>query len=301
MAYIGRQPLHGDFKKLDTINVVNGQAAYTMNHGGVAFAPPSANALIVSVNGVIQEAGSAYSVNQSTITFSENLVTGDVIDFIIVLGNTGSAVVPSDGSVTTVKLGGSSVTNAKIDTMAASKLTGALPAIDGSALTGLTSGFVFPAEQALNGQSSVDFTGIPSGTNIIKFSLYRAKGSVTGYPAIQIGDSGGIETSGYSSQDQFAGFGGGTNYGGSSNTASSWGVTQWSSPSAILTFAGELFRMYGNVWFCQAAFLQNDASPNYFNNLRGMKELSGELTQIRFTRTAGTYNDANSSVRIGYQ
>ena len=95
MPYIGRQPLHGDFKKLDTITVVNGQAAYTMNHGGVAFAPPSANALIVSVNGVIQEAGSAYSVSQSTITFSENLVTGDVIDFIIVLGDTGSAVVPS--------------------------------------------------------------------------------------------------------------------------------------------------------------------------------------------------------------
>ena len=123
MPYIGRQPLHGDYKKLDTINVVNGQAAYTMNHGGVAFAPPSANAMIVSVNGVIQEAGSAYSINQSTITFSENLVTGDVIDFIIVLGHTGSAVVPSDGSVTTVKLGASSVTNAKIDTMAASKLT----------------------------------------------------------------------------------------------------------------------------------------------------------------------------------
>ena len=200
MPYIGRQPLHGDYKKLDTINVVNGQAAYTMNLGGFEFATTFFNTMIVSVNGVIQEAGSAYSINQSTITFSENLVTGDVIDFIIVLGHTGSAVVPSDGSVTTVKLGASSVTNAKIDTMAASKLTGALPAIDGSALTGLTSGFVFPAEQALNGQSSVDFTGIPSGTNIIKFSMWRTSGSVTGVPAIQIGDSGGIETSGYATQ-----------------------------------------------------------------------------------------------------
>ena len=301
MPYIGRQPLHGDYKKLDTINVVNGQAAYTMNHGGVAFAPPSANTMIVSVNGVIQEAGSAYSINQSTITFSENLVTGDVIDFIIVLGHTGSAVVPSDGSVTTVKLGASSVTNAKIDTMAASKLTGALPAIDGSALTGLTSGFVFPAEQALNGQSSVDFTGIPSGTNIIKFSMWRTSGSVTGVPAIQIGDSGGIETSGYATQDTFVGFSAGSNYGGSSTNASSWNASQWTGASNVLTFAGELFRMYGNIWFCQAAFMQNDSDPNYFNNLRGFKELSAELTQIRFTRTAGTYDDANSYVRIGYQ
>ena len=302
MPYIGRQPLHGDYKKLDTINVVNGQAAYTMNHGGVAFAPPSANTMIVSVNGVIQEAGSAYSINQSTITFSENLVTGDVIDFIIVLGHTGSAVVPSDGSVTTVKLGASSVTNAKIDTMAASKLTGALPAIDGSALTGLTSGFVFAAEQALNGQTNVDFTGIPSGTNIIKFSMWRASGSTTpSVPAIQIGDSGGIETSGYATQDTFVGFSAGSNYGGSSTNASSWNASQWTGASNVLTFAGELFRMYGNIWFCQAAFMQNDSDPNYLNNLRGFKELSAELTQVRFTRTAGTYDDANSYVRIGHQ
>ena len=301
MPYIGTQPLTGQFKKLDVITVVNGQAAYTLNYNGAAYKPATANALLVSVNGVIQAAGDAFNISGSTITFTENLVTGDVIDFIIALGDTGSAVTPVDGSVTTAKLGDGSVTNAKIDTMAASKLTGALPAIDGSSLTGINTGFTFPTIQSLNGQSSVDFTGIPSGTNIIKFSMYRTSGSTTGYPAIQIGDSGGIETSGYSSQDQFAGFGGGTNYGGSSNTASSWGITQWSSASVILTIVGEMFRMYGNAWFIQAAFLQNDASPNYFNNLRGMKELSGELTQIRFTRTAGTYDDANSYVRIGYQ
>ena len=63
-------------------------------------------------------------------------------------------------------------------------------------VTGTDGGFTFPAIQSLNGQSSVDFTGIPSGTNIIKFSIYRASGSVNGVPAIQIGDSGGIETSG---------------------------------------------------------------------------------------------------------
>ena len=168
-------------------------------------------------------------------------------------------------------------------------------------VTGTDGGFTFPANQSLNGQSSVDFTGIPSGTNIIKFSIYRASGSTTGYPAIQIGDSGGIETSGYISQDTFSGFGGGTNYGGHSNTASSWGVTQWTSASVALTFAGEIFRMSGNIWFCQAAFLENDNSPNYFNNLRGFKTLSAELTQVRFTITAGTYDDANSYVRIGYQ
>lgn len=116
MPYIGTEPLTGQFKKLDAITVVNGQAAYTLNYNSAAYKPATANALLVSVNGVIQAAGDAYTINGSTITFTENLVTGDVIDFIIALGDTGSAVTPVDGSVTTAKLGDDSVTKAKIGT-----------------------------------------------------------------------------------------------------------------------------------------------------------------------------------------
>ena len=221
-------------------------------------------------------------------------------NFAIPAGSLGNAV-PADGSITTAKLADSAVTDAKITGMASSKLTGAMPAIDGSALTGINTGFTFPAIQALYNQTNVDFTGIPSGTNIIKFSILRASGSATGVPAIQIGDSGGIETSGYAYLDTFIGSSQGVNYGASSATASSWSPSQWTSATHVLNFAGELFRMYGNIWFCQAAFMQDDADPNYFNNFRGFKELSAELTQIRFTRTAGTYDDANSYVRIAYQ
>ena len=116
MPYIGTQPLTGQFKKLDAISVVNGQAAYTLNYNSAAYKPATANALLVSVNGVIQAAGDAFNISGSTITFTENLVTGDVIDFIIALGDTGSAVTPVDGSVTTAKLGDDSVTKAKIAT-----------------------------------------------------------------------------------------------------------------------------------------------------------------------------------------
>lgn len=105
MPYIGTEPLTGQFKKLDAITVVNGQAAYTLNHNSAAYKPATANALLVSVNGVIQAAGDAFTISGSTITFTENLVTGDVIDFIIALGDTGSAVTPVDGSVTKAKMG----------------------------------------------------------------------------------------------------------------------------------------------------------------------------------------------------
>ena len=114
MPYIGTQPLTGQFKKLDAISVVNGQAAYTLNHNGAAYKPATANALLVSVNGVIQAAGDAFTISGSTITFTENLVTGDVIDFIIALGDTGSAVTPVDGSVTTAKLATDAVTSDKL-------------------------------------------------------------------------------------------------------------------------------------------------------------------------------------------
>lgn len=114
MPYIGTQPLTGQFKKLDSISVTNGEDEYTLQYNGSNYKPATANALLVSVNGVIQAAGDAYTINGSTITFTENLVTGDVIDFIIALGDTGSAVTPVDGSVTTAKLGTDAVTTAKI-------------------------------------------------------------------------------------------------------------------------------------------------------------------------------------------
>ena len=114
MPYIGTEPLTGQFKKLDAISVVNGQAAYTLNYNSAAYKPATANALLVSVNGVIQAAGDAFTISGSTITFTENLVTGDVIDFIIALGDTGSAVTPVDGSVTTAKIATDAVTTAKI-------------------------------------------------------------------------------------------------------------------------------------------------------------------------------------------
>lgn len=73
--------------KLDAISVVNGQASYTMQVGGVNHDPASDFALLVSLNGVIQAAGDAFSTTGSTITFIPALQTGDVIDFIIDLGN----------------------------------------------------------------------------------------------------------------------------------------------------------------------------------------------------------------------
>ena len=104
MAYIGKSPTVGNFQVCDAISVVNGQAAYTMQVGSVNVSPESANHMLVSLNGILQKPGSSYTVSGSTITFASNLVTGDVIDFIQILGNVLDLGVPSDSTVSLAKL-----------------------------------------------------------------------------------------------------------------------------------------------------------------------------------------------------
>ena len=104
MAYIGREPQVGNFQVCDAISVVNGQAAYTMQVSSVNVLPETANHMIVSLNGTIQKPNSSYTVSGSTITFSSNLATGDVIDFIQILGDVLDLGVPSDATVSLAKL-----------------------------------------------------------------------------------------------------------------------------------------------------------------------------------------------------
>ena len=104
MPYIGKQPTVGNFQVCDAISVVNGQAAYTLQVGGVNVAPESANHMLVSLNGILQKPGSSFTISGSTMTFASNLATGDVIDFVQILGNVLDLGQPSDDTVTAAKL-----------------------------------------------------------------------------------------------------------------------------------------------------------------------------------------------------
>ena len=108
MPFLGKQPATGEFKKLDTI-VPDGSTAYTLQYDSVDFQPGQAEKLMVSVNGVIQAPGTAFTVNGATITFSEAVTSSDVIDFIIAMGEVGNTTVVSDASITPNKLADSLV------------------------------------------------------------------------------------------------------------------------------------------------------------------------------------------------
>ena len=116
MAYIGKEPIVGNFQVCDAISVVNGQAAYTMQVSSVNVVPESANHMLVSLNGILQKPNSSFTVSGSTITFASNLATGDVIDFIHILGSVLDLGVPSDDTVTAAKLATTAITGQTAET-----------------------------------------------------------------------------------------------------------------------------------------------------------------------------------------
>ena len=102
MAYIGNSPEKGNFRKCDAITT-SATATYNLLVGGVAV-NPNQNQCIVSLNGVIQSSGNSYTIASSQITFASTLASSDVIDFILILGDTLDVGVPSDDTVDASKI-----------------------------------------------------------------------------------------------------------------------------------------------------------------------------------------------------
>ena len=105
MAYIGPEPNPGQNREVDDISsgFNGGTASFTLQVNGQNVSPGSANAIIVSLGGVIQNPGTDYTVAASTITFTTNPASG-LSFFGLVLGQGVDAVQPADASVTAAKL-----------------------------------------------------------------------------------------------------------------------------------------------------------------------------------------------------
>jgi hypothetical protein len=187
MPYIGKNPVGGGFHKLDALTA-SATDTYALTLGSAAYYPESANQLLVSLNGVIQAPQDSFTVSGSNLVFDTALTASDSIDFVVALGDVLAVQTVTDGAITTAKLGNGAVTDAKIDTMAASKLTGALPAIDGSALTGIGTGHAFSARiGAAFAVSASTFTKVQFNTedfdvdNEFDTTTYRFTPTVAGY------------------------------------------------------------------------------------------------------------------------
>ena len=103
MSTLGKSPQFGIYQRMDAITGTS-DSSYTLNINNVPQPNFIAEQLIVSVNGVIQSPNSAYTVNGSTITFSEAIDSSDAIDFITAMGHAHSTNTVSDNVITASKL-----------------------------------------------------------------------------------------------------------------------------------------------------------------------------------------------------
>jgi len=103
MAYIGKQPTSGVYLKLDPITT-SATTTFNLTNNAVAYFPGSAANCLVTLNGILQSPNSDYSISGSTIVFADALTSSDVINSIVVLGDTFAVGTIPDGSITTAKL-----------------------------------------------------------------------------------------------------------------------------------------------------------------------------------------------------
>ena len=107
MPYVGPQPKLGRNREVDDISSgFNGSTtAFTLAVSGSNVSPGTANDIIVSLGGVVQNPNQDFTIAGSTITFTTAPASG-LSFFAVVLGQSidSSVVTPADGSVTGTKL-----------------------------------------------------------------------------------------------------------------------------------------------------------------------------------------------------
>lgn len=142
---------------------------------------------------------------------------------------------------------------------------------------------------------SVDFTGIPAWVQRITLSLKSvSSGGVSAF-AVQIGDAGGIETTGYN-----GGCAGivGTNATNAAAATSRFLILTAAVAASSYTGIIKMVKHDGNTWVLSGSLAQ-DTGLNFFSN--GGKTLSDVLTQVRVTTLNGTDAFDSGTINIMWE
>jgi len=142
--------------------------------------------------------------------------------------------------------------------------------------------------------TSVNFTGIPSWAKRITVMFNGVSTNGTSNLLIQLGDSSGIETTGYISTAIS------TSGGGNATSNSTAGFVLSGNNVATNTTSGMatcvLFN--GNFWICTFIAKQQTLQTNYAG---GDKELSARLDRIRITTVNGTDTFNAGSINVMWE
>lgn len=138
-------------------------------------------------------------------------------------------------------------------------------------------GLVVGTATASTSGTSIDFTGIPTGSKRITVNFDGVSIDSTSGLLIQLGDSGGIENSGYDSRSL---------RGGSSTTSTAGFIINASSAAQLITGTMTFIVLdsSANKWVGSGLHF---ALNEDFQSV-GKKSISAELTQLRITTVSGT-------------
>ena len=105
MPYLGKSPQHGNYSKIDDFSgdFDGSDATHAIASNSIAITPVRPEALIISINGVIQEPVTDYTVSGTNITFTTAPASTDSF-FGVVMGEQLAIGTPSDATITAAKL-----------------------------------------------------------------------------------------------------------------------------------------------------------------------------------------------------
>jgi hypothetical protein len=140
---------------------------------------------------------------------------------------------------------------------------------------------VLETAQASTSGTSIDFTGIPSWVKKITVMFSGVSTNGTANYRIQLGDSGGIETSGYLGTCGNISASGT----GADNFTSGFDINS-STAAAMQHGAIVLTNLSGNTWVAIGSLGRSDGS--ILRTIGGSKTLSDTLDRVRITTSNGT-------------
>jgi len=151
-------------------------------------------------------------------------------------------------------------------------------------------------EQATTSGTSIDFTGIPAGTKQIIVMLDSVSTNGSSNIILQLGDSGGIETTGYLGSITYLITSGAVAVSQVTN-----GIYATSTGAATNTALGAIIltRMDdSHTWIAVGSTWEE---TNQANVIQQKKILSSELDRIRLTSSNGTDTFDAGSINIAYK
>ena len=122
MAYLGNTPQTGQYRKMDSLSFDGSTNTFNITIDGVAFTPPTAYAMMVSLNNVILNPDVGFSVSGSTISFATPPAALTPF-FGLIFGDTLYTGTPSDATVIDSKIAVGTISYDKFSTNTQATLT----------------------------------------------------------------------------------------------------------------------------------------------------------------------------------